>query len=137
MIHPTKRLAASLVVLLAGGCSLFRPAKQQVIIETTPTGVPVYIDGEPRGVSPVTVDLQRNTGHTIMASTQGSVYTQALEPKLSATGALDIVGAAVILVPGVGLLAPGAYDLNTRHVTLHLDQRPPETTQPVTQPLDR
>ncbi|MGC4031338.1 MAG: PEGA domain-containing protein [Tepidisphaeraceae bacterium] len=120
---------------------MFQPAKEQVMINTEPSGVEVYVDGESRGKSPVKVPLQRNKSHTIVAATQGAVYTRELNPKLSAAGTLDIVGAAVILVPGVGLLAPGAYDLDK---TIMLRLQPsytedelveastaPSTTQPV------
>ena len=127
MICLTIRRAVWVWVLafMTAGCSVFRPAKQAIRIETTPSGVPVFVDGQDRGPSPVTIELQRNQSHKIMASTQGAVYTRELNPKLSAAGTLDIIGAAVVLVPGVGLLAPGAYDLDMMNVILHLDEKPP------------
>ena len=100
------------------------------MIETTPPGLSVYVDGENRGPSPVSVKLERNRSHTVMAATNHSSYTRELNPRLSTAGTLDIFGAALLILPGVGLLAPGAWDLEMKTVVLHLDWAP--TTLPAT-----
>jgi serine/threonine protein kinase len=59
--------AAAALVLIAGGAALFGrwylvpPASAQVpgilVVNTNPAGVPVVVDGKPRGVSPLTLEL--------------------------------------------------------------------------------
>lgn len=135
MLNRTARSVGALGLCVAvTGCSAFVPWKEQVRIETTPAGVPVYVDGVNVGPSPVTLDLPRNKSHTIVAATQGSFYRRDLNPDFSVTGTLDMVGGALLLVPGLGVLFPGAYDLDS-HVVMHLDERPAYMT-PATRPSD-
>ena len=122
--------AVLLVGLASTGCSFFRPADQQVVFDTTPRGATLFVDGIDRGPGPIMLTLRRDTTHVVEAATDTVSYTRELHPRLSVTGGLDMVGGSIFLVPGLGLLAPGAYDLDSDSVTLPLDRRPPATTRP-------
>ena len=131
-------LSLKSLILLAAlcplvGCSAFRPKEQQVRIDTDPTGLPVRVDGQDRGLSPITISLDRNVSHTIVASDTNRVYVRELHRKMSTTGKLDMMGGAMVLVPGLGLLTPGAWDLDSTDVLLPMGDVP--TTAPAVAPM--
>jgi hypothetical protein len=130
------RALLALVVSLVGGCSAFVPWEQTVTVRTLPEGVPVRIDGQDHGPSPVTLKLRRDESHTVVATTQGAYYARELHSKVSATGALDLAAGAILIVPGLGLLAPGAWDLDGTDLTLDLRDLS-ATTRPAEPPLRR
>jgi hypothetical protein len=112
-VRATLALALSLALVVgSAGCSAFKPKMQQVTIATVPVGATVIVDGKEVGRSPVTVPLQRNRSHSIAATLGSKTGTRDLNTRLATSGILDIVGAVLFLVPGIGLLTPGAFDLH-------------------------
>jgi serine/threonine protein kinase len=79
---PRARLIAAAVVLIAmaSGATLaarwyLKPGlgpTGTLVVNTSPSGVPVAIDGEPRGSSPLTIDLSAGN-HVLEVATQGQV----------------------------------------------------------------
>jgi diacylglycerol kinase family enzyme len=48
------------------GCGLiFDGTKEEVTIQSDPPGATVRVDGQPRGKTPMTVKIQKDTNHTI------------------------------------------------------------------------
>lgn len=113
-VRTSAAIALSLgFVLGSTGCSMFKPKMQQVTIATVPTGALVTVDGKDVGRSPVTVPLQRNRSHSIAATLGSKIGSRDLNTRLATTGILDIVGGVLFLVPAIGLLTPGAFDLHS------------------------
>jgi hypothetical protein len=129
-------VAGARLVLAVGGVT----ATGTLIVETNPAGVPVQIDGEPRGVTPLTLSLppgphaiglsyggdHRAVPVTITAGSQMSHYIE-LPVAIPALGELQIrtepagasvsvdgrsVGRAPVTVPN---LAPGSHVVGLRH----------------------
>ncbi len=111
--------AVSFSVLTAGtGCSLFMPKMQQVSISTVPSGADITIDTQPRGKSPLTVELQRNKDHAIIAQIGSRTAVRTLDSNFSKTGVLDVIGLLFFIFPGIGLLTPGAWELEATNVVI-------------------
>lgn len=134
-------IAAAAVLLVITGAGAFAarnytrvPAMGTLIVNTSPSGVAASIDGEPRGTTPLTVDLAPGE-HVLELAVEGQVRTipvtiaaggqiaQFIElPKAApVTGHLHVrtePSGAVITIDGerrgvsplvIGGLAPGAY----------------------------
>ena len=118
-------LRKTLALLLAAGiaslstaCSLAAPRTQSIVIIPSHPSAEVYVDGIPRGRGTTTVQLDRNGEYTVLA-TCGSVSGGAsIDRHFSETGLLDIVGGILILVPFIGVLTSGAYELSPTTVNV-------------------
>ena len=123
------------------GCSAFAPHTQEVTINSVPMGADVKVDGVPYGPTPVTVKLQRNKDHAIIATRGQQIGAQTVGNHLSLTGALDIAGTFVFIVPVIGLFTPGAFSLDTTQVVVPLNATvaptPPATPAGPTAARDR
>ena len=92
------------------------------------------MDGAPVGIGTVTQDLKRNRGHAIMAKTSDNrAGTATIGTKISTTGVLDIVGGCFLLVPFLGLVAPGFWSLDTDQVAIAVPPPPPPVALPAAQ----
>jgi hypothetical protein len=108
-------VAVSLVLL--PGCSCFKSSMESVSITASDADAEIYADGQPVGRGVATAHLRRNESHTFMAKTaDGRAGTAQVGRSWSTTATLDVIGGFFFLVPFVGLLAPGAYDLDETHV---------------------
>lgn len=109
-------------ILVTQGCSAFKPKHESVLISTPQPGAQIEVDGRPVGNSPVTVELQRNKSHSIVARQGSRTGTAQIGTKISTTGILDIVGTFLLIVPVIGIFTPGFYDLDQTNVVVPLHQ---------------
>ncbi|MFT3785131.1 MAG: PEGA domain-containing protein [Tepidisphaeraceae bacterium] len=123
-------LSNCLVVLLicallgqSTGCSLFQPKMQTVTITSVPPGADITVNGQDMGKAPVSIQLERNKNHSIIAALGSRTTVRELNSKFSQTGVLDVIGTIFFLVPGLGLLSPGAWELDSTNVVMQLPQR--------------
>lgn len=94
------------------GCSLFVPHNQTIVINGKPANATVIVNGQ-QMTAPATVSVKRNKDVNILVTKNGyNSYTCASRHSLSTWGTLDIIGGVCFLIPFIGLLAPGAYELN-------------------------
>lgn len=110
-----KRIAVSVLnvvlVLVMTGCSLFAPKDQMISINGEPAGARVLVNGNVMTV-PGTLSVKRNKNVHIMVTKPGyHPYAITTGYTLSQYGTLDLIGTFVFLVPVVGLITPGAYEL--------------------------
>jgi hypothetical protein len=78
----------------------------------------IYVDGNLKGKGAQTVELHKRKSHSIMAKCGGSAGAASVERHLSTTGILDIIGGVLFLVPFIGLIAPGAWELSPTAVSV-------------------
>ncbi|HZZ41850.1 MAG TPA: PEGA domain-containing protein [Tepidisphaeraceae bacterium] len=115
------RGAVSMMLIGAiGGCSAFQPPTQMVSISTTLPGSDIYVDGAMVGKSPVTVSMQRNISHSILAKNGDRSGVATVDKRISGTGILDIVGTFVFLIPAIGLFTPGMWELDPTAVAVNM-----------------
>lgn len=111
-----KKIAYSFVSLVLvvsiAGCSLFVPHKQTITINGKPANATVVVNGR-QYTTPATVEVKRNKGVNIVVSKKGySTFVSHSGHSLSTWGILDVIGGVCVLVPFLGLLSPGAFELD-------------------------
>lgn len=110
-------VAVGIVVL--PGCSCFVTTTQPVSVTATDAQADLFADGQSIGRGTATTRLKRNESHTFMAKTaDGRAGTAQVGHSFSSTGMLDVVGGIFLLVPLIGLFAPGAWDLDSTSIVI-------------------
>ena len=104
------------------GCSAFQPLRQTVNISSSPAGAVLTVNGQTQGKGPISIQLERNKDHTVVATLGGRSTIREINSKFSKTGILDVIGTILFLVPGIGLLTPGAWELDSTNITIQLPQ---------------
>ena len=125
---PLRSLALRLIVVsllsvsLMGlqGCSLFVPKTQAVNITATDPNADIVVDGANVGKGTVALQLDRTRSHTVTSRANGKAGAAAINKKISGTGWLDIIGGCFFLVPFLGIIGPGFYELEPDSVTVYL-----------------
>ena len=119
---PTPKAALAIVtamcVLTATACSLGASATQNIIIMPNHQGAQVSVDGAPIGKGTQTVQMRRKSDHTVTAQCGSSTGAAHVDRNISTTGMLDLIGGLLILVPFIGVVAPGFWDLSPRTVVV-------------------
>ncbi|MEZ4331497.1 MAG: hypothetical protein R3F35_07070 [Myxococcota bacterium] len=113
------------VALATVSCSLAGPSTQPITIVPSNPNAQILVDGVPRGKGVQSVDLSRKNAHSVLAKCKGSSGVATIYRELSTTGILDIIGGVIILIPFIGLFAPGAYALSPETVSVAI----PDETQ--------
>jgi hypothetical protein len=68
---------------------------------------------------PIAMEVERDKDLLVQAHKDGfKPYERTIKHQLSATGKLDTLGFILILVPGLGLLTPGAWDLEELDINI-------------------
>jgi hypothetical protein len=112
---------------MAFGCAFATGLRQDVPITTNVPDVSIFIDGRPFGATtangpPLIANLKKSKQHYVTASKEGyQSTTRSLNPTLSSLGILDLVGAAIILIPVITLITGHAYELEPDALYLPLD----------------
>ncbi len=108
------------LVLCTTGCSVFRSETQTLNITCNEKGTVLRVNGN-RHDCPATIEVLRNKTIEVEAEKKGfETYTRLIDHHLNATGKLDVVGAAVFLVPAIGIMGAGAWDLDQTELHVQL-----------------
>lgn len=114
-------LTALILTVTLSGCSLFRPAHQTITVRASEPQAQVWINDNFEGEAPVQASVKRNRSVNIMVEKDGfHPGVRTVGRHLSNTAILDIVGTFLILIPGIGLFSPGAWDLDETQVFIQL-----------------
>jgi len=118
-------LAAVMCALLPG-CSLFASSMQVVNVTTNEPAAEILIDGGFVGRGTASANLHRDRDHVVMARLDDRVSTFTIDKEISTTGILDLVGCFFFIVPIIGIVGDGFWDLHPQSVVLVLPpaQRP-------------
>ena len=100
------------------GCSLFVPSMQAVSISANDPAAEIHVDGQLRGKGTVAMQLKRNKSHTVLAKVDDRAASANIGTKISGTGVLDIVGGIFFLIPFLGVLGPGFWELDQDNIVL-------------------
>jgi len=85
----------------------------------------VWVNGLYVGQTPICTPVKRNEPFTVEARKEGfESASKTVDRHFSGTAVADLIGCAFLLLPGLGLLTPGAWDLDQTAVELHLYPKP-------------
>lgn len=111
----------SVILTAFAGCSAFQPPRQSVTVATTTPGATIKANGVTVGQSPVTFQAKRNQDLNLIATKSGyQDSVMQISRQTSPTFMLDAIGGWFLLVPWIGLLTPGAYELPNTQVEMPL-----------------
>ena len=117
---------AVIMISLGMGCSFFGNKTQEVTINVSPADAHVLINGETY-TPPIRMMVPTTKSLTITAEKPGYLsQTVNTRRSLSKLGLLDLVGLFTILIPGIGLVSDGAYEIINPHIYFQLRTLPPE-----------
>jgi len=110
--------AISLSLLVAPGCSLFAPHSQTLQVTASDPDAEIIINGSYQGRGAVAVRVPRNQSQAVMARVGDRVGTASVQPVISTTGVLDVVGTFFFLFPILGVISPGFFKLERDSITV-------------------
>ena len=103
------------ILFTVSGCSFFAPYKQNIYIDGTPADATVVVNGVVTK-TPATIEVPRNKKLTIVAHKNGfKPWKTTTDRSLNTIGTVDAIGCYLLLLPGLGMLSPGAWELDQDH----------------------
>jgi hypothetical protein len=109
-------------VFIIQGCSTFKSETQPVSFKCDPPDINLVVSGK-RYSCPVTINLVRNQEFTIEGYKDGYIpYKKVVSYHNNDTFALDVIGAILFAIPAIGLVAPGAKDLDETDIFVTLSK---------------
>ena len=99
-------------------CSLAASSSQMINVVPSNPNAEVYVDGNLVGTGPQAVRMSKRSSHSVMAKCKSSTGMAMVDREFSTTGILDLVGGVIILVPLIGLFAPGSRRLTPSTITV-------------------
>lgn len=117
-----RTLSIFICLVYATGCSIFGGSSQEFSVSSNPLGATVRINGQQVGVTPLQYQVSRRGDLLVEVEKTGykSQFRQTSR-KLSALGITDVIGGAVLLLPLIGLIAPGAWEQDPSVMGFSLD----------------
>ncbi|MBU1863645.1 MAG: hypothetical protein KKH94_08295 [Candidatus Omnitrophica bacterium] len=121
-----KLISYSLIIALlltSSGCSLFVEPTQMITVTASEKDADIYIEGIIVGQGTVSKSVASNRAISVMAWREGyRPAVQTVRRKMSKAGILDTIGGHFFLIPYVGLLAAGAWELQETDISLRLSK---------------
>jgi hypothetical protein len=105
-------------LIASQGCSAFQPHTQTVTIQPTNPAAEIIVDGQSRGTGTVSLKLQRDRSHAVLAKVGDRVGAASIGVRISGTGVLDLIGTVLFLLPVIGMCTPGFWELDSTHVNV-------------------
>ena len=101
------------------GCSIFQSPLQMINIKCVPDRDVVLTVNGKTSKCPTEMEVERDKDLLLQARKDGfKPYERTIKRQLSDTGKLDTLGFILILVPGLGLLTPGAWGLEELDINI-------------------
>ncbi|MEY3395769.1 MAG: hypothetical protein RL346_2006 [Verrucomicrobiota bacterium] len=116
-------LTASFFVTINTSCS-FGVGSTQTVTVTSNVPAKIMANGTAVGKTPLSFDAKRAKSLALIATAPGHTQsTKTIERQLSQTGILDGVGGLFLLLPWLGLLSDGAWELEEDQVYFNLERK--------------
>jgi hypothetical protein len=105
-------------VLASTSCSFAAPATQNIVVRPNHPEADVSVDGAPVGKGTQAIALDRTSAHTATANCGNSTGVAHIGKKISSEGVMDLIGGLLVLVPFIGVAAPGFWELSPSTVVV-------------------
>ena len=112
-----RKITVVLIVLfMAVGCSAMKSNKYtDVNVRCEPDAAIASVNGEHKS-SPATFSVVTNKDIEVACQKPGYITSsKTVRTHIATTGVLDAIGGFLFLVPAIGLISPGAWDLDQRY----------------------
>jgi len=122
MNHRIKWSASVILALLLTGCgALFNGGPQMVQFTSRPDGAEVWVDGTPRGRTPISLGLSKNQNHTVVFRLAGHGDFGAEITRQISAGyvVLDVLGGVVPVLIDAATGSWYKLSVNTLHGSLN------------------
>ena len=113
------------LVAMISGCSTFKSNKYtDVSVNCKPDNSIAGVNGE-RKESPSKFSVITNKDIDVSCQKPGYITsTTKVRTHITTTGILDAIGGLLFLVPAIGLISPGAWDLDQKDFEMTLVKEP-------------
>ncbi len=98
---------ALLAIALSGCATLFNPSSQHVPIDSAPPGAEVFVDGTLVGTTPITLELEKRSEHTLLLRLGDK------EQSVTLRSGIDGAYVALDVAPGLAMAGASALVLAT------------------------
>ena len=111
------------LVVVQSGCSFLAPRRQNFSVMTSEPDAEIYINGDFVGQGSADTRVPRNKDVSIMVKKEGfKTTTREVGTTISAVGMLDMIAGYLILLPLLGFMAPGFYQLDQDNISIVLQE---------------
>lgn len=119
------KMLAVLAVFLVSGCSTLKTDHYtDVSVSCKPDESIASVNGEHKN-SPATFSVVTNKDLDISCQKPGYITsTKKVRTHITTTGVLDAIGGFLFLVPAIGLISPGAWELDQKEIEMTLVKEP-------------
>ncbi|MEZ6036923.1 MAG: PEGA domain-containing protein [Planctomycetota bacterium] len=118
--------ALSGICALLSSCSLLAPSTQEVAFFSDPDGAQVYHGSTLIGTTPLSYPIPRGDRATIVFRLHGyETATRSIASNLGTVGVVDAFGGCLFLLPWLGLLSNGAYELSPTAIAVTMHELSP------------
>lgn len=125
-----KKISLLALSIICSGCSIFNGHEQTLRVTSTPKDATVYVNGAPFP-SPLAMSVPRDRDVHIRVVRDGYYPFETTSRRtLSGYGITDAVSAGFLLLPAIGLAAPGAWELTKTDFDVLLVQIPQKQEEP-------
>ncbi|MGC3973925.1 MAG: PEGA domain-containing protein [Nitrospira sp.] len=134
--HRSAQRTVGIVCLVAcylnlTACSLFGGTSQSLTVNSDPPGANVLINGTLAGTTPLQQQVPRRGDLTVEVQKAGyTPQTRVTGRKLSSVGIVNVIGGALLLLPLLGLIAPGAWEQDPGIIGITLEPDHAQPAQP-------
>ena len=110
----------TMLIIVLCGCSIFNTSQQTIRIVSTPRDATAYINDQAYPC-PVELSVPRDKDVNIRVEKDGYYpFATVTRKTLSGYGITDAVSAGFLLIPALGLAAPGAWELTKTDFDVYL-----------------
>ncbi|MCC6547380.1 PEGA domain-containing protein [Candidatus Sumerlaeota bacterium] len=118
----------AVVLIHTTSCGLIVSGNQTISLNSDPQGAEVKMDGMTQGQTPTSVRVSRRDEPIFTFEKEGYKTVQkSTEREPNTYFILDIIGGVLILVPFIGLLGAGDWDIEPGNISVVMDKKAPET----------
>lgn len=118
---------AAVTVIHTTSCGFIVSGSQTISLNSDPQGAEVKMDGMTQGVTPTNVRVSRRDEPIFIFEKEGYQTVQkATERKPNTYFVLDIIGGVLILVPFIGLLGAGDWDIDPGNISVVMQPKKDE-----------
>ena len=119
--RPALWLVMLAIVVQSSGCVSFFNSTEQVLTVTSPeSDADIFINSN-KYKTPAKVSVPRDKHVNVMVEKPGyTTFKTEITNSLSGCGVTDAISSIFLLIPIIGLLAPGAYELTYDHIDVKL-----------------